>query len=395
MIEDLRSTRRGYLRATGVTAGVATMGVGSATAKSGNGQLVMIYDDGPQTDFTKAFPVHQDEGVPACSACIAGAVRDESDYYMSPDQMVKLEKGGWEIMSHSLHHCYLGSRQIARDIVPSDTRIYFSYPVLGNFKGFLIQVSDGNKKRIVKTEGKGEDSKGKYVQLKHEVGASFSASKTSARYTDKIIHEALSKSKKILKQKGASEVKNFIYPHGGHGPYVDSQMSKYYNGVGNFHLKGISPRHGFNPYRTCRQQFVPDAMSSSELSSYMDQIVNGDKLGVLGAHTWKKSLTQKRIRKVIRMAKTRDIEIITFQQAVEDNAKQPVSTTSTPTPTSSATSTPTPTPTPTPTATSTATPTSTSTRVGQKTSAPTTHHNSGGGLFSFLTDIERFITNLF
>ncbi len=331
--------RRRYLRTVGVGATVATVGVGSASAAGATGQVVFIYDDSMKTDYSMAFKVHEDEGVPGCSAAIAASVVPNRPHmeFMGPKKLREMADSGWEVMSHSLFHRYWDTQHIQRDLAPDDTKIYLPSQILGNFANFKLRVSDGDKKTIVTTVGAGKDENGNYVKLKDQIGTAYSVSDgTTVRYPNDQVKDMMSRSRKMLEDKTGATVHNLVWPYGGHGDYVDSLVPKYFNGVGNFHIGGMNSRENFDPYHTNRAQFSRDAMTDYDMSKYFDKVAKGNKLGVLGGHTHYKSFDKDRIRTAIQMAKKRDIEIVTFQQAIEDNATMQ-------------TSTPTPTPTQTPT----------------------------------------------
>ena len=416
--------RRSYLRAAGAGISVATMGVGSAAATGDNGQVVFIYDDSAKTDYSVAFPVHQDEGVPACSAAIAASViPDRPDsMFIGPSKLNEMDDAGWEIMSHSLFHRYLGEQQITHDIAPDDTRIYLPSKIFGNLKNFKIRISDGANKTIAVTVGAGADENGTYVKLKDAIGEAYSvADGTTVRYPDNQIKDTLSRSKTMLKKKGISNVSNFVYPYGAHESYIVSILPDYFDGVGNFYDgSGLNPRNGFDPYRTNRREFSRNSMSNSDLKTYFDKVANSNKLGVLGGHTYYDSFDADRIRTAIQMAKDRNIEIVTLRQAIADNTH---SSTSTSSPTSTSTS-PSTTPTPTPTATTSTssatsssastsptsritttstspstTPTSTNSsgQTSSNASTPTTTSSNHGGndLFGTIIQFIRSIMNLF
>ena len=364
-------------------------GVGSVSAAGATGQVVFIYDDSMKTDYSMAFKVHQQENVPACSAAIAASVvpnRPNAEF-MGPKKLREMANGGWEIISHSLFHRYWGAQHIQRDLAPDDTKIYLKSQYLGNFKRFKLRVSNGDKKTIVTAMGSGKDDRGDYVKLKNPIGTAYSVSDgVTVRYPNEQAKDMMSRSKKMLKDKTGATVHNIVWPYGVHCEYVDSLVPKYFNGVGNFHIGGMNSRENFDPYHTNRAQFSRDAMTDYDMSKYFNKVAKGNKLGVLGGHTHYKSFDKDRIRTAIQMAKKRNIEIVTFQQAIEDNAVTPTSRptqtptrtstspptqTQTPTPTSAPAKTPTATPTQTPTATPTQTPTPTSTPTKTPTATPT------------------------
>lgn len=356
MVNDYAPTRRTVLRTMGAGAVGLAVGAGSVVGANTNAQLVFVYDDSPVQDYSKPFPVHQEEGVPGCIAAVAGGIG--SNYrYLDEAQLHEIQDAGWEIMSHTMHHRALGSIKVTGDIAPEDTKIPVSYYRHAQIDGDTLLVTDGDKEATVTVAGKKKENDTEYILTKDPVGESFSAADgVTERYTDDIIERALKDSKELLEDMGMN-VTNFVYPFGRRGPTADELIPKYYQGVGNFDYHGLNPGTGVNPYHAGRTYFNNERMKKAEVGKFLDEVVDREALGMLAAHSWEDSFTQDRVRLAIREAKKRNLDIVTLREAFE-NEGVAQSPTMTPTPTQTATPTQTPTPMPTTsTSTSTTTPT--------------------------------------
>ncbi|MFC4358637.1 polysaccharide deacetylase family protein [Halobium salinum] len=365
--------RRTYLRAAGGAVALAS-GAGVVSGTGTNGKLVFVYDDGPDDDYTRALPIHEEEGVPACSACMGASVVPGREHYMGPDQLVELEEAGWEIMSHSLYHLHHGEIDVTRSVAAEDERLSVAWDTHANppkINSPLV-VSDGGRSATVTVVGSGTDDTGEpYLQLDGSVGTTFDAGAgVTERFSEDIMRDRLARSVERLEGMGVT-VDNFVYPYGAHSAASDRVTRELFDAVANWGKEGgRNPGQGADPYRLRRQQFDGREASFEEIARYLDRVAENDELGILGGHTFYDDLPASRIRKTIRMAKKRGLEIVTLREALEADGTASGGS-------SGATSTPTPTPTATPTQTSTATPDEVEDEE-EDASSGTTRQSSGG-----------------
>lgn len=68
------------------------------------GMVTLVFDDGLSSVYEKALPILSERGQVAVTALIAENVRWPHQGYMTKEQALDLQKRGWEIASHSIHH---------------------------------------------------------------------------------------------------------------------------------------------------------------------------------------------------------------------------------------------------------------------------------------------------
>ena len=413
MSDYSRSDRRTVLKAAATGAVALSTGrvvAGTVAQDHYTGKLVFTYDDGPIEDYTQTYQdAHKIEGVPACSAVVAGRVG--SSQSLSESELRELHDAGWEIMSHTVRHRSLTSIPLVRDVMVGDRRIYVTTNLHGKIAGDTLRLSDGNTSEVVTVSGRGADGD-PYITLEEPLSHSFDAQETVERYTDDIIRRTLENSQVMLEGYGVP-VTNLVMPYGGYGERTQEIVPEYYTAVANAGAdnaedvtgdRGLNPVDNLNLPHLSRRVFREGRMTYDEIGAFLDRVRDEEVLGILGGHSWwnrhgDDKLSPDRIRTTIQMAKDRNIEIVTLQQALADlgytdptqtttttetttestttTTETMTTTTETPTTTETtttetATTTETPTTTPTTTETTTETPTTTTTAETTTTETPTT-----------------------
>ncbi|GAA0225587.1 hypothetical protein GCM10009000_045620 [Halobacterium noricense] len=298
----------------------ATLVVGTSAAQSANGKLVFTYDDGPVKDYTHAYQrAHREEGVPGCAAVPSASVGTERR--LSAEQLRTLEADGWEIMSHSVHHRALGAMSVTEDVAPDDRKLYVESNLHGELEGDQLVVDDGSQSATVTVAGKGSDENGEFLTLDSAVGKSFAASDgVTERYTDEVIRTSLGESRTQLEEYGVT-VTNMVMPYGAYGPRTRELAGEYYTAVANGGLaiggRGQlhRPKDVTLPHLS-RAMFRKGKMTETELGAFLDGVADNNALGILGGHSWHERLPPSRIRTAIRMAKDRNIDIVTLRDAI-------------------------------------------------------------------------------
>lgn len=342
MVQARTYGRRGFLATVGASA--VTLGPSlfqsPARAAGGShaGKLVFVYDDSPVEDYTKTFPVHQEADAPACIAAVSGAIGTEGA--LSADTLREIESAGWEIMSHTVEHRALGTLPVTADVEPGDTRVYAGSNRHGAHPGDRVRVFDGDAHAVSTVAGQGSDETGEYVALEGSVGTAFDADTAKIRYTDGRIRESLRRSRRQLEGYGTT-VSNLVLPYGINGERARELVPTYYDAVANakWDGDGLNETGSLNPYRLHRVYFRPGQMTLEELEAYLDAVAERDVLGLLGGHSAYEQFTAERVRTAIRMARERDVEILTLREALADlgvvdstaTQRQPTETTAQPT----------------------------------------------------------------
>lgn len=345
------SRRRALKASAGVLSASMSVRLALASADGSTGRCVIIYDDSPDDDYMKPFPVHQDEGVPGCIAAV-------SDYINSPgglrdDQVVEMADAGWEVLSHTVHHHPLGAVALTENGEAGDTEVVVRYGVHGRFEGAPVRIFDGHGESYVTTvEGVSEQSGPDTITVPDEAPFALDASAGAhIRFTDDYVDETLADSKAVLADYGVS-VESIVAPFQVYDSYAAGRCEERYASVANGIL-GNGLNHDVDPYWLNRTTVVDQ--TREEVRSLASEAADQGSLLLFGTHSWDEDLTQEQIRMVIRTVQEEGLEIVTLADALREEGTVGSTPTVSPTPTDS----PSPTPTATPTETPSPTPTET------------------------------------
>ena len=360
----LRATRRQGLKA-GAGALVASGFAGTVSAST-DASCVIIYDDSPTHDYTKTFPVHQEEDAPGCLGCVSDYVRTKGA--LSPDQLVEMADAGFEILSHTAHHHPVGSVGLASDVAPGDTELEATFSVHARFAGAPLRVSDDTGASFTTTVApRTDDQPSDVVRLDAPADTSVRAAENArVRLADEFLHASLTESKDVLEGYGV-DVNHFIAPYQIYDEHAATLVADHYDSVGNGVL-GQGLNGSPDPYWLNRATVAEQTKSS--VRRFARRAAEDDELLLLGSHSWDERLTQAQIRMVIRAVRAEGLTVQTLDEALHDHdildrrpdsatgesaTRSPPTTETTQTPATDSTTTPTPTPASTPASTPTAT----------------------------------------
>lgn len=284
-----------------------------------NGAVVFVYDDGPLTDYTQAFPAHQSYDAPATVGIVSEWVgrKDFMDRdWMGVEHLTELADAGWEIASHTAEHTTVGTYELVEDAASNDERIYPTGVRHGFWTPKDVEVTDGNQTVRVSAIGRGSDETGRYVELAEPLGTSFAAGEAVVRYPADVMKKALGGSKQKLQSHGF-DVKTFLAPYDDFNQWSKTFVDDHYIGVANGnHGKRINDPGAYAPYRTRRGYFI-EFTEPKFVQRDLDEIAERGALGVFGAHTHKDVVTEDRIRTTLEWVEQRNIEVITLRDAIE------------------------------------------------------------------------------
>lgn len=319
----VRPTRRSFLRAAGVgtvaVGGSALFSMPASAQEEPSGYLVFTYDDGTIEDYEKTFRVHREYDAPACVAASPGLL-GSSDEWLDADQLREMYDAGWEVMSHTLKHRALGEIRITEDVEAGDTEVAVAAHRHGRFPGdpIVLLDADGNATEAV-VAGRGGSGDDQYLELEEPIDASISGADRYVRYTDEFTHEILSESKARLEEiVGEGQVTGFVYPYERHDGLAAEIVPDYYETTPRaFMGDGLNPTDVSDPFTISREYFEEDRMDEDDLARFLDRVANEPDFGILASHSSYDALTEERIATAIEMARERDIEIVTLQEALD------------------------------------------------------------------------------
>ena len=323
--EDTTMPRRTVLQGVGAGAVALTAHTVSTspTVSAENNQpnmLVLIYDDSPREDYTKAFPVHDEYDVPGCVAVCPGLMGTDSRW-MHPGHLEELHDAGWEVMSHTLEHRPLGEIPVRGDIEEGDTEIHVQSNLHGNHPGDEIVILDNGSETTATVVGRDSEGDNDFLILDDPIDESFAAGDgftTWVRYSEEFTREILEGSKAQIEDWGFGPVNAYVHTYNRYDGLVSELVEEYYEAVPNRRRNGHNPTFEPNPFDLGRENFENDKLEDEYIEEFLDVIANEPEFGILYGHTNLNSFTAERIEFVIREAQERDIEIVTLTTALTE-----------------------------------------------------------------------------
>ncbi|MEY7851009.1 polysaccharide deacetylase family protein [Natrarchaeobius sp. A-rgal3] len=282
------------------------------------GAVVFVYDDGPIEDYEQAFPIHQEFDAPATVGIVTEWIGRE-DFngtdWMAVDHLEELADTGWEISSHTTAHTALGAFELVEDAAPEDTRIYPEQRNHGFHHGYDVEITDGDERVRRTVVGSDTDDVGGYLEFDEPLETSFAAGETVERYPEDVMREFLGESKRELEALGF-EVDTLLAPYDVVDERTIDIAREYYDGISNVYPGSMSNDPAtFDPFETNRDYFV-EFTTREEVQAELDRIAEEEALGILGAHTFKEEVTTERIRETLEWVEERDLEVVTFREAI-------------------------------------------------------------------------------
>lgn len=129
-----------------------------------NGAVVFVYDDGPIEDYTQAFPVHEEFGVPATTGIVTDWIGRDDDW-MDVGHLEELADAGWEICSHTTEHTTVAMFEIEDDIEADDHQIFAEEIRHGHHEGKEVELTDGTRSVLRTVEGLDGETEDRHVVL--------------------------------------------------------------------------------------------------------------------------------------------------------------------------------------------------------------------------------------
>ncbi|MGM0410578.1 MAG: polysaccharide deacetylase family protein, partial [Bacillota bacterium] len=178
--------------------------------------IIFVYDDGHIEDIEDAFPVHQKYNVPAVSAVNSSTIGN--DNYLKKEDLIKLEKNGWEIASHGKYHSALIYNTLTSESYKGDKKIRVKNPNLIESKyEYYIYDSKKGIGEVIKFNQLVENDDIRYWELEDKLKNNYLSKNTYIFLTQKSMEKEIIDSKLELREMGL-KVNSFVYPYNG---YID------------------------------------------------------------------------------------------------------------------------------------------------------------------------------
>lgn len=293
---------------------------GESGGNEPRGMLVLIYDDSPREDYTKAFPVHQEYGVPGCAA-VCPELMGSSPRWMHAGHLEEMYDAGWEVMGHEMMHRSLGKIPVMSDIEEGDQEIHVQSNVHGRVEGDPLLIFNEEHATTATVAGDTTDDDDQLLVLEEPIDASFEARDgqyTWVRYTDEFTHQQLERTKAAIEEWGFGPVTAWVHPFNRADGYVTEAVREYYDAVPNRHGQGLNSEFETDPYELGRENFEDSEMEEVYLEDFLDVVATEPYFGILYAHSNREEFTQERIGNTIEMAHDRGIAIVTLQEALTE-----------------------------------------------------------------------------
>lgn len=303
--------------------------------------VVLVFDDGLDTDYTVLYPIAKEYKVPINLAIIPINLTemgplptyDESTRERRPltiDEMREMQDSGYiHFVNHGFTHTGLGNYNTGVNPRQHDTVIYSGRGyhlrrlwVYNEVDFLLIDRQDNSINEIVTVTSVNTDSDGRsYFTLKHPIKNNYAANAILVLHP-KTMESEIKDGADLLRIYGFGDNDSvFIYPFGAmYKGITDIVMAKYYSGAlrvdtGSKFVENIP----LSPYDLRREPlFDGDEDKRSEIDSLLAQCVNDKGLVFLMGHSWAMTETGiANLKYTIEKCMDLGIEIATAREAMD------------------------------------------------------------------------------
>lgn len=283
--------------------------------------LVIMYDDGAVEDYEVAFPVHQRHGVPGVVAANSSTLN--TPHNLTVDQLKEMENAGWEVVNHGKYHAALDNRKVERKINRGDTKIHVHLPyrVKEQYEYLLYNQMTGREEvvDVVNIHVNHDNRKRGYLEIESGTENAYPVRGTYLRLTPGAAREEIVTGKKELLDLGFN-VTNYTYSYNAYEDWSKEMVSRYHNAsrsnTGGKLLFNRINREPLNRYALYSTNFEIDKISDEQINFLLGQTARNGGLTILWAHTWSDNFTRERLNRIIRLAKEKNIQIVTLEEAI-------------------------------------------------------------------------------
>lgn len=321
------TTRRTYLK---TTAAATALAVGSTTSNRAtaatSGYLVITWDDGTSSDYTDAFPIHQDMNATAGTLAIPSDQLGESGY-LTLSELQEMVNAGFEAASHTMRQRVVDEISLIQSATAGDTRIYVETNVHathaeGHVGDDIVIEDDTGTSELATIAGGGSDTTGEYIDVETGIDNSYStADNARERLPESRVERSIGRSTVQLRAEGF-DVNTFIAPNNLTSERARKAITHYYTSLANYETvdTGAVNEQPINPITLRRTRIKDNAQSDSELQSWLDDVAAANGLGIISGHSTNigDKITQQRVRDTIKWARDRNLKVTTIHQALTE-----------------------------------------------------------------------------
>ncbi len=280
--------------------------------------LIIMYDDGHKEDITKAFPIHQKHNVPAVSAVNSETIGNYN--VLNHEDLIKLEKEGWEIASHGKRHTALIYNSLTTDLKKEDKKIFVNnnYLIEKRYKYFIYNYKEDYGEHI-KFERLIKKDNETFFKLAGRVKNNYSVGNSYIILAQDSKKEEIVSSKKELEEIGL-EVNNFVYPYNGFTNSAQNTVKDhYYFARGGRRIGEKFPDCFINEIPLLTHgikgvSFEKHQLRKDHIDTLLLETKNKKGLLVFYAHTANDGFSIERLEYIIKRAKNLNYNITTFNK---------------------------------------------------------------------------------
>lgn len=273
--------------------------------------MILSYDDGPREDDSIAFPIHRRFGVPGELNIVADLVGTRR--FLTAEQIAKMERAGFEIISHTCSHKTLISVPLTRRAHRGDDKLYMRKVRLTDTE---CRVWHEDRAEIIRTLGKGRDRYGRYVALATPLRNNYPAG-ALVRLTESVAEYEVAQSQRALRKLGF-QADHFTYPFNEWDEECRRLVAAYYASARGGNHMAINRWQQLDPYTLCSKNFI--YLSNQQITKLLDETVKRRALLIFYAHTWEDAFSARKLAFLLHEALRRDIRVVTRGQALESLA---------------------------------------------------------------------------
>lgn len=292
--------------------------------------LVISYDDGPLQDYTVAFPIHKQYGVPGELSITSGAITGEYNPFtfgavMSIEQIREMRDWGFEIAGHGQSHMRLGSGSVASPASSGSTEIYPSVDPSTQQQNFPYKVYLWNRnsgvEETVTITGLTADGKGYTLETPLENG--FPVNYTFYSMHEETLDKEIKGCFDDLLEMGIPAT-HYSYPYNDSSFYSRRVIKKYFNSARQGFLSTLATNNIILPNNSGTPINMYNITSHAQLAGktttyidgLLDDLVATNGFAMTFEHTWA-TFYPERLEYIFQQCELKGVEVTTRSKALE------------------------------------------------------------------------------
>jgi len=292
--------------------------------------MVISYDDSAQEDYTLAFPVHQQYGVPGEINCISDFMLGLGTYShggtnlpLTIEQAIEMQEFGFEVTVQGKRHVSLGLERVYKDIVAGDNKLYMGtahrWTHALPLKILVTSKNNANQEEVYAID-KGVDPEDgrEYLITEQPFLYSYPFGYAGFRITDEEVETEIKGCMDALTDMGLHVSKHHTHPYSATN-WATTRIIKKHCVSSRGGITGIMVPGGVDVFPTYqfRSNVEPTAYSQASIDLYLDDLRDSNGLSFVLEHSWSGGFSIANLAYLIEGALARGIDITTRTKALE------------------------------------------------------------------------------